>query len=288
VTLSVPGRMAGAVALAAVVLMSSCGGRNDTAGTTATTSGRAVPADCPTGAPTRLVPQVVRELPHATDAFTEGLVLSDGVLYESNGLDGRSSVRAIDPATGAVRTDVAVDPDVFAEGLAVGAGDELVQLTWKSGVAFRRDPRTLAPVGRFTYRGEGWGLTTLDNGTLVQSDGSDQLTERDPGDFHEVDRWRVARTGGAADQLNELDWDGERLWANRWQTDEIVRIDRRCRRVDAVVDASSLVASATAAATRAGTPIDVLNGIAHLPGTDRYFVTRKYWPVMYEVRFVPA
>ena len=103
-----------------------------------------------------------------------------------------------------------------------------------------------------------------------------------------VDRWTVARTGGPTDQLNELDWDGEHLWANRWRTDEIVRIDRRCRRVDAVVDASSLVASATAAATRAGTPIDVLNGIAHLPGTDRFFVTGKYWPVLYEVRFVPA
>jgi glutaminyl-peptide cyclotransferase len=269
-------------ALAAALVLSSCGGGTDTAATTATT------ADCSEAPPQRLVPQVVRELPHATDAFTEGLVMSDGVLYESNGLDGRSSVRAIDPTTGTVRTDVAVDPDVFAEGLAVGAGGQLVQLTWKSGVAFRRDPQTLEPVGRFTYAGEGWGLTTLDDGTLVQSDGTDQLVERDPGDFHEVDRWAVARTGGPTDQLNELDWDGDHLWANRWQTDEIVRIDRRCRRVDAVVDATSLVESATAAAARAGTPIDVLNGIAHVPGTDRHFVTGKYWPVLYEVRFVPA
>ena len=281
---SVPGWMAGAVALAVVALLSSCGGRSDTA---ATTSGHTVPADCPDGAPTRLVPQVVRELPHATDAFTEGLVLSDGVLYESNGLDGRSSVRAIDPATGAVRTDVAVDHDVFAEGLAVGAGDELVQLTWKSGVAFRRDPRTLAPVGRFTYRGEGWGLTTLDDGTLVQSDGSDQLVERDPGDFHEVDRWTVARTGGPTDQLNELDWDGERLWANRWQTDEILRIDLDCDRVDAVVDASALTAEVRAA-TRAGGEVDVLNGIARGPRDGTYYVTGKLWPTMFVVRFVTS
>jgi glutamine cyclotransferase len=85
-----------------------------------------------------------------------------------------------------------------------------------------------------------------------------------------------------------LDWDGTHLWANRWQTDEIVRIDRRCRRVDAVVDGSSLVTAATDAARAAGTPVDVLNGIAHVPGTDRYLVTGKYWPEIYEVRFVSA
>jgi len=254
----------------------------------AATPRSALPADCPTTVPERLVPQVVRELAHSTDAFTEGLVVHDGILYESNGLEGRSSVRALDPDTGAVRRNVAVDPAVFAEGLAVGTDGQLVQLTWKDGRAYVRDAATLEELRRFEYRGEGWGLTTLDDGTLVMSDGSDQLVERDPEDFSRLRRWKVSRVGGAVDQLNELDWDGQHLWANRWQTDEIVRIDPRCRRVDAVVDASSLVASATAAARAGGTPIDVLNGIAHLPGTDRFLVTGKLWPVMYEVRFVPA
>jgi glutamine cyclotransferase len=263
-------------------------GSSSSAPAAAATDGTA-PADCPTGVPQRLAPQVVRTLPHATDAFTEGLVLADGVLYESTGLVGKSEVKAIDPTTGAVRSSVAADPSVFAEGLAMTDGGQLVQLTWKDGIAYRRDPATLQPVGRSTYQGEGWGLATLDDGTLVMSDGTDRITERDPTDFRVTDRWTVARAGGGGtDQLNELDWDGTHLWANRWQTDEIVRIDRRCRRIDAVVDGSPLVRTATAAAAAAGTQVDVLNGIAHVPGTDRYLVTGKYWPEIFEVRFVPA
>ena len=142
--------------------------------------------------------------------------------------------------------------------------------------------------GSFTYRGEGWGLTTLDDGTLVMSNGSDSLTERDPRDFSIEREWTVKRAGGPADQLNELDWDGSHLWANRWQTNEILRIDRRCERVDAVVDASSLTEAARRQAAADGTPIDVLNGIAHIPGTDRYLVTGKWWPLMFEVTFVSA
>ena len=39
----------------------------------------------------------------------------------------------------------------------------------------------------------------------------------------------VQRVGGDADRLNELEWDGEVLWANRYQTDELLRIDPRVR-----------------------------------------------------------
>ena len=119
------------------------------------------------------------------------------------------------------------------------------------------------------------------------SDGSDELVQRDPADFSETDRWRVQRDGGPTDQLNELEWDGTHLWANRWQTDEILRIDLACRRVDGVVDASALAADAAATSSAPGDD-DVLNGIAHLPGTDRFLVTGKLWPTLFEVRFVPA
>lgn len=239
--------------------------------------------------PERLVPQVQRKLPHDPGAFTQGLVIRAGVLYESTGLEGRSSLRAIDPATGQIRTNVALGPGTFAEGLAIAAAGTLVQLTWKEGRANIWDPVTMSRVGRFSYAGEGWGLSTLDDGTLVMSDGSDRLVERDPKDFSVTRRWTVARPDGRADRLNELEWDGRRLWANRWQTNEILRIDPVCRRVDGVVDATALDAAARSSATSTNGPaIDVLNGIANLPGTDQFLVTGKLWPTMFQVRFVPA
>lgn len=276
------------------VLLVGCGGVSSTSHGASTPAGasqadgpRSVPADC--GAPkepTRLVPEVLGERPHDPTAFTEGLLLADGLLYESTGLEGASSVRAVDPATGAVLRRSELDPASFGEGLTTLGSDRLIQLTWKEGRAFIWNRSDLRAVGGFRYRGEGWGITTLDDGRLVMSDGSDRLTIRDPGDFAVLERWTVTRSDGAADMLNELEWDGANLWANRWRTDEMVRIDLRCRRVDAVVDATELrKRAADVAGVR---PIDVLNGIAHVAGTDRFLVTGKNWPLMFEVRMGPV
>jgi glutaminyl-peptide cyclotransferase len=262
-----------------------------TSGATSTTTGPSattIPADCPPASqpPERLVPLVEARIHHDDRAFTEGLVLADGALYESTGLEGRSTVREVDPATGDVRRSRRLDDRLFGEGLAIGPGGELVQLTWKDRTALVWKRAGLRRTGDLTYHGEGWGLTTLGDGTFVMSDGSDRLTERDPEDFHVLRTWTVSRADGPVDQLNELEFDGTHIWANRWQTDEIVRIDPRCHRVDGVVDASSLTAAARAAA--GGRTIDVLNGIAHEPGTDRFLVTGKLWPEMFDVRFVSA
>ncbi len=279
-----------AVALALVLAGVGCGTDDDRdlgSGTTAPGPATSSGGACPSGPPEALVPEVVRELPHDPEAFTQGLVVLDGVLYESTGLEGSSSLRALDPDTGQELRRVELAPELFAEGLAQGDDGHLVQLTWKDGRALVWDRVSFAQVGEFAYTGEGWGLTTLDDGTLVMSDGSDELVQRDPADFGETDRWRVQRDGGPTDQLNELEWDGTHLWANRWQTDEILRIDPACRRVDGVVDASALAADAAATSSAPGDD-DVLNGIAHLPGTDRFLVTGKLWPTLFEVRFVPA
>ncbi len=266
------------------------GGAAAATSSTVPSASATVPADCPAEdtPPERLVPQVVSRVAHDPDAFTEGLVLHDGRLYESTGREGHSTVREVDPATGRAVQERRLADRYFGEGLAVGPDDTLVQLTWKDGVAFVWDRPELQAAGRHRYEGEGWGLTTLDDGTFVMSDGSDRLTERDPRDFHVVATWQVARADGPVDELNELEWDGTHLWANRWQTDEIVRIDPRCHRVDGVVDASSLTAAARLAPGAGAGGIDVLNGIAHVPGTDRFLVTGKLWPVMFDVRFVPA
>ncbi len=243
---------------------------------------------CPTGAPESLVPEVVRTLEHDPNAYTQGLVVHDGRLFESTGLEGRSSIRELDPASGRVLRSEPLDDDVFGEGLAVGAAGRLVQLTWTDGIAYERDADTFEELGRFEYDGEGWGLTTLADGRLVMSDGSDELVIRDPATFEALDSITVQRQGDAADRLNELEFDGTHVGANRYQTDEVLRIDLDCGLVTGVLDVGDLTRAARAAATEGDPSPEVSNGIAHLPGTDRYLLTGKRWPTMYEVTLRPA
>ena len=227
-----------------------------------------------------LVPEVVRTMPHDTAAFTEGYVLEDGQLFESTGLYGESSVREVDPATGRAIRTVPVDEQYFGEGLELVDG-RLMLLTWREGTALVFDPSTFELVAEYGYEGEGWGLCRLDD-RLVMSNGSDELTFRDPATFAAVGSVRVRDQDDPVANLNELECvDGE-VWANVWQTDRIVRIDPTTGQVVSNVDASGLLTEAE----RAGT--DVMNGIAHVDGTDRFLLTGKYWPTVFEVRFVPA
>lgn len=243
---------------------------------------------CPTGAPESLVPEVVRTLEHDPEAYTQGLVVHDGRLFESTGLEGRSSIRELDPASGRVLRSEPLDDEVFGEGLAVGDDGRLVQLTWKDGIAYERDADTFDEVGRFEYEGQGWGLTALGDGRLVMSDGSDELVIRDPASFDALDSITVRRSGGDADRLNELEFDGTDVWANRYQTDEVLRIDLDCGLVTGVLDVGELTRAAEGAAKDGDPTPEVSNGIAHLPGTDRYLLTGKRWPTMYEVVLRPA
>jgi glutamine cyclotransferase len=277
------------VALVAVLVASCADGSTDRAdGSTDRADGAAPatgdPDGCAPGAPAVLDVELLRTLEHDPDAYTQGLLVHDGRLYEGTGRVGESTLRELDLDDGRELDRVELPEQVFGEGLAVAGGDELVQLTWTDGVAYRWSLPELEPLGEHTYSGEGWGLTTLADGTLVMSDGSDVLTERDATDFEVLDRRQVLREGGPADQLNELEFDGESLWANRYRSDELLRIDPGCATVTGVADLSALRADATERA--GGDPIDVTNGVAHLPGTDRFLLTGKWWPTMYEVRFV--
>lgn len=189
-------------------------------------------------------------------------------------------LRALDPRTGQVRQEARLPADLFGEGITV-AGQRIWQLTWQEGVALQRDRASLREINRVPYAGEGWGLC-YDGGRLVMSNGSSSLTFRDPQTFAETGRVTVTADGTEVDQLNELECVGGQVWANVWQRDEIVRIDPASGQVTGVADASGLLS----ASERAGS--DVLNGIAAIPGTDQFLITGKYWPHMYQVRFVPA
>lgn len=257
------------------------------------------PGECEPAEPEALTTEVIATYPHDPDAFTQGLLVnSRGELWESTGLRGSSDLRRTDVLTGEVLDQAALPDDLFGEGLTETDDGELLQLTWTEGRALRWDPERLKMVGEFDYDGEGWGITTLDDGFYAMSDGSSEVTFRSPENFSEVGSMRIERRGGPSGGLNELEWDGRYLWANRYLSDEILRIDIDCGVVDGVVDASELVSASLARMQELGLERDlqkrdVLNGIAWIApegsdSADRYYVTGKRWPVLFEVRFVRA
>ena len=222
--------------------------------------------------------QVINRYPHDPGAFTQGLIFDNGLLYESTGLHGRSSLREVDLATGAVRRRVNVPAEYFAEGMTMLEG-RIYQLTWQSQVGFIYDAATLAQVGQFSYMGEGWGLTH-DRHLLIMSDGTNRIRFLDPVDF------RVVRTIGVVDgsgdpvtRLNELEYIEGQIYANVWQTNAIARIDPASGRILGWIDLAGLLP--------AGTPGDVLNGIAYDAASRRLFVTGKLWPYLFEIRVIP-
>lgn len=228
--------------------------------------------------PDPLLFQVIRTLPHDSTAYTQGLLLHEGILYESTGRYGASRVRTVDPSSGEVLQDAPLDSIYFGEGLA-RVNDRLIQLTWKEGVARVLDAQTLDSVGSFSYGGEGWGLC-FDGTALWMSDGTSTLTRRDPDTFALLATLDVTADGQAVFRLNELECVGGDIWANVYQRDEIVRVDAETGGVTGVLNARAL----TGDAGRLGSAEAVLNGIAWNPDNGTFYVTGKLWPRLYEIR----
>lgn len=223
--------------------------------------------------------EVIQELPHDPTAFTQGLELVGNTLYEGTGLVGESTLRKLDPRTGAERDRVALPEQMFGEGITI-VDASIWQLTWQDGVAFRRDRRSLAELERVRFEGEGWGLCYQRSADrLVMSDGSDTLTFRDPRTFEPTGEIRVTERGEPVSELNELECANGSVYANVWQRDSVVRIDPASGAVTETVDLAGLLTEQEQARA------DVLNGIAAVPGTDQFLVTGKRWPKMFRVRF---
>ncbi len=235
---------------------------------------------CGEASPQSLTVEILATYPHDPAAFTQGLELVGGKLYESTGIVGASSVREVDLASGEVVRLREVARPHFAEGMTA-VGDELWQITWQTGTAFRWDRATFEPLGTFSYQGEGWGLC-LGDGALYMTDGSATLARRDPTTFQLSGSVQVTDEKGAVTRLNELECVGDDVYANVWQTDRIVRIDPKSGKVTASIDASAL----RRALPSGGRPIDVLNGIAYVSERQTFLLTGKYWPLVFEVRFV--
>jgi len=223
--------------------------------------------------------RIVRVYPHDPNAFTQGLQYVDGVFYEGTGLNGKSSIRKVAVDTGKVLQQRAVPAEHFGEGITVFK-NELFELTWQTHVAFVYDKNTFEPKKRFSYPGEGWGLTS-DGTNLIMSDGTYQLRVLDPMTFTEKRRIDVTAAGQPLRELNELEYVKGEIFANVWQTDYIARIAPGTGKVTGLIDLKGLLTPAERANA------DVLNGIAYDAAHDRLFVTGKLWPKLFEITIIP-
>ena len=225
--------------------------------------------------------RVVNAYPHDPEAFTQGLLWLDGKLYESTGLNGRSTIREVRLDDGKVLRSVSLPQRHFGEGI-VDWGDELYSLTWQDQVGFRWNRADFRQTGSFNYPGEGWALTR-DGRNIYMSDGSAQLRVLEPKTMKELRRIDVTDAGAPVGNLNELEYVKGEILANIWLTSRIARIDPASGRVKGWIDLAPLAAQAGVV-----DPDSVLNGIAYDAKGDRLFVTGKNWPKLFEIEVEPG
>ena len=225
--------------------------------------------------------RVVHTYPHDRRAFTQGLLFADGVLYESTGQRGQSTLRRVDLETGAILQLHELPPQFFAEGLAL-VGDRLIQLTWQGRVGFVYDRESFALQREFTYSTEGWGLTH-DGRRLILSDGTSTLYFLDSETFAPIGRVAVYDEDGPVNWLNELEYVRGEVYANVWGTDRVARIAPSTGQVTGWIELGGLLRPEDRVQ-----PVDVLNGIAYDPENERLFVTGKWWPRLFQIELVPA
>jgi glutamine cyclotransferase len=223
--------------------------------------------------------RIVKIYPHDRAAFTEGLLYLDGVLYESTGQEGRSTIRKVRLENGEILQQQQLDRKYFGEGIVVWK-KSLIQLTYKTEIGFVYDLSTFQRLRTFNYTGEGWALTH-DNTRIIMSDGSSSLRFLDPETLRETGRLLVKDGGKPVEGLNELEFVKGEILANIWKTQRVARISPRTGQVTGWIDLSGLLDPHDAAG------VDVLNGIAYDAAGDRLFVTGKLWPKLFEIRIGP-
>jgi glutaminyl-peptide cyclotransferase len=221
--------------------------------------------------------EIVNIWPHDSNAFTQGLILTDGKLLESTGQEGFSSLRRVELQSGKVLQKVDVPMPYFAEGIATLNG-KIYQLTWQHNLGFIYDAQTFEHVGQFNYQGEGWGLTT-DGHSLILSDGSSRIRFINPNNFGVTRTIQVLDATTPVQELNELEYVKGEIYANVWHDNRIATIDPQSGRVTSWINLAGLLPEGEVT-----DPEAVLNGIAYDQANDKLFVTGKLWPHLFEIK----
>ncbi|MBN2669015.1 MAG: glutaminyl-peptide cyclotransferase [Bacteroidales bacterium] len=226
--------------------------------------------------PKKIKVSKVKTYPHDVTAYTQGLIFVDGFLYEGTGQRGESMLKKINLSKNELIQSYNLPAEVFGEGIVERNG-KIFQLTWQSRKAYEYDLKTFALVDEFTYNSEGWGITNY-FGNLIMSDGTQNLYILDPESFSVIDQLQVMNNIGPVNNLNEMEWIEDKIWANVYLTNTIVQIDPKTGFVEAEMDLTDLVPD-----TYANPHDNVLNGIAYDKKSKKIYVTGKRWPVLYEI-----
>jgi glutamine cyclotransferase len=229
--------------------------------------------------PLRYTYSIVNVYPHDKNAFTQGLVSENGVLYESTGLYGNSTLRRVELKTGKILQLYTLPNQYFGEGITF-FDDNIFQFTWQSNRGFVYGKHSFDLLQEFSYPTEGWGIT-YDGSRLIMSDGTATLYFLDPETFEKVGQVEVYDTGPVT-ELNELEYIQGEVYANIWREEKIAIINPQTGQVKGWIDMSSI------RDLENQDPNNVLNGIAYDAKEDRLFVTGKMWSQLYEIELVPS
>ena len=229
--------------------------------------------------PTTWSVRVKNTYPHSSSAFSQGLIYHDGYIFESTGHYGQSTVSKIHLKSGKNIKQIKLDDTVFGEGLTVWQ-DQIIQLTWKSGQVYRYSLADLALEQTQSISGEGWGITH-NHQHLITSNGTAQLSYRDPTSLAVQSTIDVTYLGRPLKNLNELEWVNNCLLANIWQSQYIAIIDPVSGQTTALIDLSRIIAHEQKTGTS-----EVANGIAWLADNQRLLITGKYWQRIYEIELI--
>jgi glutaminyl-peptide cyclotransferase len=224
--------------------------------------------------------QIVDIYPHDESAFTQGLVIENGILYEGTGLNGDSTLRQVDLETGEIEQQIPLSPNFFGEGITVFK-DKIVQLTWQSHIGFVYNKTTFELLQTFNYTTQGWGITH-NGSSLIMSVGNSTLYFLDPETFQVINQVDVYNKERLVDNLNELEYINGSVYANIWKEDTIVIIDPQTGNVTGQIDLTGLKDLVNQINR------DVLNGIAYDQNENRLFVTGKLWSKLFEIKLVPV
>ena len=234
-------------------------------------------------APKLFTYEVINTYPHDITAYTQGLEFDGDLLYESTGLNGKSSLRKIDYRNGEILKNKPLDKSFFGEGLTI-LENRIIQLTWKSQKGFVYDKTSLNIEKSFPYQEskEGWGLCN-DGNKLYKSDGSERIWQINSNNFIEENSIQVMTNKLAIKNLNELEWVDGKIFANtyQFQKDVVVIINPKNGAVEGVVDFSGLKEK-----TNQHPQLNVFNGIAYHKKRKTFFVTGKNWDKLFEVKII--
>jgi len=232
--------------------------------------------------PTQYSYQIIAEYSHNMNFFTQGFEFHNNMLYEGTGQEGTSAIYRHDLKSGKTQTIYKLENKYFAEGITI-LNNKVYQLTYKNKIGFVYDLTSTKLLGTWKYNStEGWGLTN-DGRSLIMSDGTERIYFINPETYREEKVIQVCNEHNLIKNINELEYIKGDIWANIWQSDMIVIIDAQTGKIKGEINLSGL--SGTILKNQKE-QIDVLNGIAWNPVSDKIYVTGKLWPKIFEIKLI--